>query len=186
VSSQSSEKQRGPRGATVQSQVWARRKYVRLIYCYVTPPLTIDQVRVNLGGSARMDEEGNVIPGKMIDMLVDGDDVFLVSFFFAIACFVLNLHRWQVEGPEDLIKVDSSTAIQPSIGNTWVINIVRGLLRKVTNGRRDGNPAEESDSDDASISETSASGYDSQSAKGRRAAMKAGGMRRKAVRNRNR
>jgi len=126
------------------------------------------KVRVNLGGSARMDEEGNVIPGKMIDMLVDGDDVFIV------------------EGPEDLIKVDASTAIQPSIGNTWVVNIARGLLRKVINGRQDGNPIEESDSDDTSISETSASGYDSQSAKGRRAATKAGGMRRKAIRNRNR
>jgi len=125
------------------------------------------KVKVNLGGAARMDEEGNMIPGKMIDMLVEGDDVFIL------------------DGP-DMVKVDSSTAVPPSIFDTWVINLVKSLVRKVTNGRQAEGVADESDSDDASASEMSASGNDSTSAKGRRAANKAGGMRKKAVRTKTR
>lgn len=37
------------------------------------------KVKINLGGGARMDEDGNVVPGKMIDMVVDGDHVYIVS-----------------------------------------------------------------------------------------------------------
>ena len=36
------------------------------------------EVRVNVGGRAYMDEEGNVIPGKQIDMVVDGNEVYIV------------------------------------------------------------------------------------------------------------
>ena len=34
---------------------------------------------MNLGGPSRFDEEGNVIPGKMIDMVVEGENVYIVS-----------------------------------------------------------------------------------------------------------
>jgi len=34
---------------------------------------------VNLGGGIRFDEDGNVIPGKMIDMVVEGENVYIVS-----------------------------------------------------------------------------------------------------------
>ena len=34
---------------------------------------------MNLGGSIRYDDEGNVIPGKMIDMIVEGENVYIVS-----------------------------------------------------------------------------------------------------------
>ena len=34
---------------------------------------------MNLGGDNRFGEEGNAIPGKMIDMVVEGEDVYLVS-----------------------------------------------------------------------------------------------------------
>lgn len=36
-------------------------------------------MKVNLGGTARYDEDGNMIPGRMVDMVVDGSDVFIVS-----------------------------------------------------------------------------------------------------------
>jgi len=34
---------------------------------------------VNLGGGIRFDEEGNAIPGKMIDMAVEGENIYIVS-----------------------------------------------------------------------------------------------------------
>jgi hypothetical protein len=34
---------------------------------------------VNLGGGIRLDEEGNAIPGKMVDMVVEGENVYIVS-----------------------------------------------------------------------------------------------------------
>ena len=37
------------------------------------------QVKVNLGGPPRFDEDGNVVGGKMVDMVVEGNDVYFVS-----------------------------------------------------------------------------------------------------------
>lgn len=34
---------------------------------------------MNLGGGNRFDEDGNVIPGKMIDLVVEGENVYIVS-----------------------------------------------------------------------------------------------------------
>jgi len=33
----------------------------------------LDQVKVNLGGSPRLDDDGNLIMGKTIDMIVEPD-----------------------------------------------------------------------------------------------------------------
>lgn len=85
-----------------------------------------------------------------------------------------------------MVKVDSTTAVPPLITNTWVFTLVKGLVRKVAGGRQADGTTDESDSEDASTSEMSASDYDNGSAKGRRAANKAGGMRKKAVRTKTR
>ena len=34
---------------------------------------------MNLGGRAYIDDEGNVVPGKFIDMVVEGESVYFVS-----------------------------------------------------------------------------------------------------------
>lgn len=34
---------------------------------------------MNLGGGTRYDEDGEPIPGKMIDMVVEGENVYIVS-----------------------------------------------------------------------------------------------------------
>lgn len=34
---------------------------------------------MNLGGGPRIDEGGNIVAGKMVDMVVDGNGVYLVS-----------------------------------------------------------------------------------------------------------
>ena len=41
--------------------------------------LTRLQVKVNLGGQPRYDEDGNVVPGRTVDMVVEGSDVYMVS-----------------------------------------------------------------------------------------------------------
>lgn len=37
------------------------------------------QVKVNLSGSARMGEDGNSLPGRWVDMVVEGSEVYIVS-----------------------------------------------------------------------------------------------------------
>ena len=77
------------------------------------------QVKVNLGGGARYDDEGNVIPGRMIDMVVEGSgDVFMVRLlstcrthlaphlFFChsmsrTAVFTRSAHTWPRQRPSD-------------------------------------------------------------------------------------
>lgn len=39
----------------------------------------IMQVRVNLGGGPRLDDDGNIVGGKMVDMVVEGNEVYIVS-----------------------------------------------------------------------------------------------------------
>ena len=55
---------------------------------------------MNLGGGIRFDEEGNAISGKMIDMVVEGENVYIVSVRVApvIRCsnfFLLLSPRWK-------------------------------------------------------------------------------------------
>jgi hypothetical protein len=40
------------------------------------------QVKVPLGGSRHYDDDGDVVEGKTIDMIVEGDNVYIVSPFF--------------------------------------------------------------------------------------------------------
>ena len=40
-------------------------------------------MKVNLGGPARHDEDGNPVPGRMVDMVVEGQDVYIVSSLVA-------------------------------------------------------------------------------------------------------
>ena len=40
---------------------------------------------MNLGGPPRMDEDGNLIPGKLVDMVVEGSSVFIVRENFHVA-----------------------------------------------------------------------------------------------------
>lgn len=44
------------------------------------------KVRVNLGGPQRMDEDGNAIGGRTIDMVVEGQNVYIVSGLFPFPC----------------------------------------------------------------------------------------------------
>ena len=38
------------------------------------------QVKVSLGGQIRYDEDGNAAGGRSVEMVVEGNEVFMVSF----------------------------------------------------------------------------------------------------------
>jgi len=132
----------------------------------LVPPEGRKQVKVNLGGGTRFDEEGNAIPGKMIDMVVEGEDTYIVE-----------------DG--ESILLDASSATRASVRNTWFVGLILWIggifLKREKSGE---NEMADNTSPEDSGSETG--GYDSSSSKKARrmAAGKAGGMRRKMVRNR--
>ncbi|KAG9317404.1 DnaJ-domain-containing protein [Chiua virens] len=115
------------------------------------------KVKVNLGGGPRADEEGNIVPGKMIDMVVDGNEVYI--------CDGRNFHL-----------LDESSATPPAISRTWFVSLVAGLVQS-----KDKQPSDSSDEIEESDN-GSETGADTAST-GRRAqpASMAGGRRRRAV-----
>ncbi|EMD40750.1 hypothetical protein CERSUDRAFT_111331 [Gelatoporia subvermispora B] len=138
------------------------------------------KVRVNLGGGPRLDADGNLVAGRMVDMVVEGDDVYILD----------------PDGNMDL--VDKSAAVPPSVGRTWFVALVAKLFRKVVKSKPasppDAAPREESESEDASgtasdvpSSNGAATGQEEGGARprgARAAAVMAGGRRRKAGRKR--
>jgi len=140
------------------------------------------KVKVNLGGRQRYDEDGNAVGGKWVDMVVEGNDVYIL------------------EPDGSMILVDSNTAIPPSLKRTWflslVINFYAKIAKRVSPTSEDGASAaadgDLEDSDDASATASDAPGGATNSKNatapsargGRTAATMAGGRRRKAVRKR--
>ncbi|KAI9001034.1 DnaJ-domain-containing protein [Trametes punicea] len=140
------------------------------------------KVKVNLGGGPRLDEDGNLVAGRMVDMVVDGENVYML------------------EADGSLLPVDSETAVPPSIKKTWFVSLVTSLAGKVV--RRDkarGKGAsaepegtENADSDGGSGTASDAPGSGAVTPKegstsggtknGRLATTMAGGRRRKVVR----
>jgi len=109
------------------------------------PPEGQKKVRVNLGGPIRFDEDGNAIPGKMIDMVVEGENVYIAE-----------------DG--ELILLDASTATRPSFRNTWSIGLILWLGGKFLKRDKAG---ESETTDDTSPDESGSEvgGYDSSSSR---------------------
>lgn len=132
------------------------------------------KVKVNIGGPPRLDEDGNVVPGKFIDMVVDGQEVFIL------------------ESDGSRLPLDTSAATPPSLKRTWFISLLTSQISRVT-GRPAESPMDEkaevdaSVDDEASGGETTSTGDVSEgpARNGKPlATTKAGGKRRKAVRKR--
>ncbi|KAF9268059.1 DnaJ-domain-containing protein [Marasmius fiardii PR-910] len=142
----------------------------------MTPVEGQRKVKVNLGGPERYDEDGYRVPGRMIDMVVSGDAVYIL------------------DESGDMHPVDSSTAIPPAPSRTWFITLVLSLVGSLASKFKKGdNP------DPVAISESEyEEGYDSSAASDspgsgtitpngnstKQATVKAGGRRRKAVKRR--
>ncbi|KAI0638165.1 DnaJ-domain-containing protein [Trametes polyzona] len=84
----------------------------------MTPVEGQRKVKVNLGGGPRLDEDGNIVAGKVVDMVVEGENVYIL------------------DSDGSLHPVDSDTAVPPSIKRTWFLSLVTSLAQKV--GGRDG------------------------------------------------
>ncbi|KZT20371.1 DnaJ-domain-containing protein [Neolentinus lepideus HHB14362 ss-1] len=132
------------------------------------------KVKVNMGGPGRMDDEGNFIPGRTLDMVVDGPDVFIL------------------ESDGTRIPLDTSAAMPPSLKRTWFISLVSSLIARVTGKSSEAQATSHTDDvveDEASGAETASTGYLSEApaknGNGKATATTmAGGRRRKAVRKR--
>lgn len=135
------------------------------------------KVKVNLGGRASMDENGNVSSSKMLDMVVEGQNVYII------------------EPDGELLPLDSSAATPPSFGRTWFVALVTSIFRKVkskatgASGEKDsastdetkGSDVDEDANEDTTSMDESVVGNGTSGASARPVA-KAGGRRRKAVR----
>ncbi|TDL29572.1 DnaJ-domain-containing protein [Rickenella mellea] len=96
------------------------------------------KVKVNLGGRGYMDEDGNWITGKLIDMVVDGGDVFILD-------------------PDGtLLPLDGNSASRPAIRRTWFLALVSTLYHRVKGN--DGSAPKVDESDDVSASDGPGSG----------------------------
>ena len=159
-------------------------------------------MKVNLGGPPRLDDDGNVVGGKMVDMVVEGNAVYFVSASVSGLWPGAEPHR-QLDGDGSLHPVNSDTATPPSWRRTWFIALLISLYRKVAKkgasaadvGGAQTDGVEAYDSEDGSATGSDApgsgtvtpkNGSATGSLKGGRAAAAtmAGGRRRKAVRKR--
>ncbi|KAI6105783.1 hypothetical protein F5141DRAFT_1189556 [Pisolithus sp. B1] len=61
------------------------------------------KVKVNLGGRPRIDEDGRTVPGKVIDMIVDGDTVYIP------------------DSAGELHELNEETATPPALARTWFL-----------------------------------------------------------------
>ncbi|KAI0081750.1 DnaJ-domain-containing protein [Panus rudis PR-1116 ss-1] len=145
----------------------------------LSPPTGPKKVKVNLGGATRVDEDGNVYGGRMIDMVVEGNNVSIL------------------EPDGNLIPVDESTATPPSWKRTWFLALVSDLVAKAAKrGSSEGSDREDGEIDESeegsvASSDVPGSGTVTPSEKagatlktGRMATSMAGGRRRKVVRKR--
>jgi len=136
------------------------------------------KVKVNIGGGPRQDENGNVIPGKMLDMVVEQDNVYILD-----SSGIMHL-------------LDTSSATPAAISKTWFVVLVIDAIHKFfpskNNSLEEANDQQKPvDNDDGSDSPTSGTVTPSGATEGEEtvqaghvAASKAGGRRRKAPRKR--
>ncbi|KAI9448023.1 DnaJ-domain-containing protein [Lactarius indigo] len=89
------------------------------------------KVKVNLGGPPRLDEDGNVILGRSIDVVVESNgDVFML----------------ESDGGQTPINATAATA--PSLQSTWFLSLVTVLISRLLRWRTqpgDTTPAEASE-----------------------------------------
>ncbi|OJA13830.1 hypothetical protein AZE42_00534 [Rhizopogon vesiculosus] len=143
-------------------------------------PLQVKRkVKVNIGGGPRQDEDGNVTSGKMLEMVVERDNVYILD-----PSGVMHL-------------LDTSSATPAAISRTWFIALLINTIHNFFPTKKNSLEADDQqdpltvDIDDGSDSPTSGSVTPSGATEGEEtlqsghvAALKAGGRRRKAPRKR--
>jgi len=126
------------------------------------------KVKVPLTNRSAVDEDGNVVPGRTIDMVVEGEEVFIL------------------EPNGALLPLDAGAASPPALTRTWFVSLLVSLYDRVVSGQKKpeaGEILENSDSDVPSVdgtgdSDGKAAATDG-SSNGRARVSKVGGRRRK-------
>ncbi|KAH8105868.1 DnaJ-domain-containing protein [Cristinia sonorae] len=127
------------------------------------------KVKVNLGGPSRLDEDGNTLAGRTVDLVVEGNAVFMV------------------DSDGELVPLDSTTAAAPSLKRTWFLAIIGSVYHKLV---KRGDTGTGDQALEEVEGEEGESGTDSTTSSGRggktvrSAATMAGGRRRKVARKR--
>lgn len=154
------------------------------------------QVKVNLGGGPRQGEDGNVVAGKMLDMVVEQDKVFIVrEALILLHKEYIDLSTEQLDPSGSLHLLDTNSATPAAISRTWFIALLMSSIRKFSyskeNFPKEMDNAQSTPTVDRPDSPASGSGTHSGASEGEEphqagyvAAVKAGGRRRKAVRKR--
>lgn len=135
------------------------------------------KVKVNLGGGPRRDEDGNVVAGKMLDMVVEQDNVFIL------------------DPSGSLHLLDTSSATPAAISRTWFIELLIGSIRKFRYSKDNSHKEVDDEQSAPTVNrpDSPASGTATHSGAsegeeprqaGYAATVKAGGRRRKATRKR--
>lgn len=130
------------------------------------------KVKVNLGGGPRRDEDGNVVAGKMVDMVVEQDNVFIL------------------DPSGSLHLLDTSSVTPAAISRTWFIKLLISSIRQFSHSKEADNE-QSTPTVDESDSPVSGTNMHSEASEGEEprhaiytAAVKTGGRRRKATRKR--
>jgi len=133
------------------------------------------KVKVPIGGTPRVDHEGNQI-GRMVDMVVEGNGSISI-----------------LDDTGDLHRLDTDSATPAAISRTWPIVLASFLISKIiTQSPKDSDEhlenhgADESESGSESPGSMTPSNEEASAVLkgGRTAAVKVGGKRRKAIRRR--
>jgi len=91
------------------------------------------KVKVNLGGPPRLDEDGNVVPGRSIDMIVESNGEVIM-----------------LEADGEQTPINSAAANPPSLRSTWAVSLVTTLTGKILEREtRPGAAIQAGDSDDS-------------------------------------
>lgn len=70
------------------------------------------KVKVNIGNGVAYDEDDEPVPGKVLDMIVEGDSVYIL------------------EPSGELLPLDASAATPPKWSRTWPVVLISGIQRR--------------------------------------------------------
>jgi DnaJ homolog subfamily C member 1 len=114
--------------------VQGQRKVYLVVTYHVNFALTYFsvQVRVSAGGPTRMDENGRESSGRLIDLVVDEENVYIVRAFPSISKYPLIIPSQLDSDSGELHVLDASAAVAPSISRLWTWKVVANLFHTIS------------------------------------------------------
>lgn len=103
--------------------------------------------------AARVDDEGESVRKRWVDMIVDAQNVYIVRCSIEIVAKAKHFCL-QLDPSGDMHLLDKSTAPRPAFTNTWFIALTRSLYQNVVDrvtgaSKERTSPEPEGDDDDS-------------------------------------